>query len=44
MDLDLSGIKPKGRILTSRNDGRYRKTLHNGLEMPTSLALDPEKG
>ncbi|XP_015791351.1 low-density lipoprotein receptor-related protein 2 [Tetranychus urticae] len=44
MDIDLSGIKPKGRILTSRTDGRYRKTLYNGLEMPTSLALDPEKG
>jgi hypothetical protein len=45
MDMDLSNSKPKGRIFTSLLDGRYRKAVvSNGLERPTSLALDPQNG
>ena len=45
MDMDLSNSKPKGRIFVSLLDGRYRKAVvSNGLERPTSLALDPEHG
>ncbi len=45
MDMDLSSARPKGRIFTSLLDGRYRRSLvNNGLERPTSIALDPELG
>ena len=45
MDVDRSGTKPKGRIFTSMLDGRYRKAIvSSGLELPSSLALDPELG
>lgn len=45
IELDIQSAKPKGRLLTSLLDGRYRKTLFSvHLERPTSLVLDPELG
>lgn len=43
--MDISGSKPRGRILTSLLDGRYKRSLiTTNLERPTSIALDPELG
>ncbi|OQR72140.1 low-density lipoprotein receptor-related protein 2-like, partial [Tropilaelaps mercedesae] len=34
---------PKGRLMVTTLDGRYKRTLHDlDIESPTSLALDPE--
>lgn len=45
VDVDRSGSKPKARIYSSLLDGRYRRAvIVNGLEIPTSIALDPEMG
>ncbi|KAG1701225.1 Low-density lipoprotein receptor-related protein 2 [Nymphon striatum] len=44
-DSNLSSKRPKGRVLVSTLDGRYRRTLvSSNLESPTSIALDPEIG
>ena len=44
-DVDASGMKPHGRILTSLLDGRYKRSLVTAdLERPTSLVVDPEFG
>lgn len=40
-----SGSKPKGRLVVSKTDGRYRRSLVTvGLESPTAIALDPGHG
>lgn len=44
IDAETSANRPSGKILASLMDGRYRKTIANQIEKPTSLALDPEKG
>lgn len=44
-DVDASGTKPHGRILTSLLDGRYKRSLvTTDLERPTSIVVDPEYG
>lgn len=44
-ELDRSGTKQKGRVMVSKADGRYRRSLVSGvLEAPTSLAVDPQSG
>ncbi|CAA9998004.1 unnamed protein product [Nesidiocoris tenuis] len=44
-ETDRSGTKPKGRVMVSKQDGRYRRSLINdGLDFPTSIALDPQNG
>ncbi|VVD04124.1 unnamed protein product [Leptidea sinapis] len=44
-ETDRTGSKPKGRVMVSRNDGRYRRALVTaGIENPTSLVLDPQMG
>lgn len=44
-ELDISGSKTHGRILTSLLDGRYKRSLiTTNIERPTSIALDPELG
>lgn len=41
----ITTSKPKGQILVSLLDGRYRRSLINSnLERPTSIALSPETG
>lgn len=35
----------RGRVMVAKTDGRYRRAIVNaGLELPTSIALDPERG
>ncbi|GBP08672.1 Low-density lipoprotein receptor-related protein 2 [Eumeta japonica] len=42
---DRTRSKPHGRVMVARTDGRYRRALVSaGIESPTSLALDPQKG
>ena len=44
-EFDRSGTKQKGRVMVSKNDGRYRRSLVSGvLEAPTSVAVDPQYG
>lgn len=44
-EIDRAGSKPKGRVMVAKTDGRYRRAVVSvGLESPTSLALDPERG
>ena len=39
------GNAGRGYIMMSKSDGRYRRSIVNtGLEMPTSVAVDPEHG
>ena len=43
--MDISVSKPRGRIVASLLDGRYKRSLiTTNLERPTSIALDPELG
>ncbi|XP_056632979.1 low-density lipoprotein receptor-related protein 2 isoform X2 [Diorhabda sublineata] len=43
-EMDRSA-KPKGRVMVAKTDGRYRRSLVSvGLENPSSLAVDPQKG
>lgn len=44
-DTNLSSKHPRGRILVSSLDGRYKHTLvSNNLETPSSIAVNPELG
>ncbi|XP_048506028.1 low-density lipoprotein receptor-related protein 2 isoform X2 [Athalia rosae] len=44
-EIDTSGTRPHGRIMVSKSDGRYRRSLVTlGLENPTAIAVDPELG
>lgn len=44
-ETDRASSKPKGRIMVARTDGRYRRALVNaGIEVPTSIAVDPQLG
>lgn len=44
-ETDRTGSKPRGRIMVAKTDGRYRRALvNNGLEIPTSIAVDPQLG
>ncbi|KAK4336780.1 hypothetical protein RND71_043988 [Anisodus tanguticus] len=44
-DNDITSSRPRGQILVSLLDGRYKRTLiNNNLERPTSIALLPEQG
>lgn len=44
-ELDETGATPRGRIMVSKSDGRYRRSLVTvNLEQPTSVAVDPERG
>ncbi|XP_063240571.1 low-density lipoprotein receptor-related protein 2 [Bacillus rossius redtenbacheri] len=44
-ETDRSGSKPRGRVMVSLSDGRYRRSLVSiGLELPTSVAVDPQRG
>lgn len=45
IELDIKNPRPKGQIMTSLLDGRYKRSLIvNDLERPSSIALDPEQG
>lgn len=46
IDVDQNSLpKPKGKILVSKLDGRYRRSVvPSGLERPTSIVVDPEIG
>lgn len=46
IDVNQSALpRPKGKILVSKLDGRYKRTvISSGLERPTSLVVDPEIG
>lgn len=42
---DRTGSKPRGRILVAKTDGRYRRAVVSaGLEIPTSIAVNPQLG
>lgn len=44
-ETDRTGSKPRGRILVAKTDGRYRRAVVNvGLEVPTSIAVNPQLG
>ena len=44
-ETDRTGSKPRGRILVAKTDGRYRRAVVSaGLEIPTSIAVDPQLG
>jgi low density lipoprotein-related protein 2 len=44
-ETDRTGSKPRGRVMVAKTDGRYRRAvINNGLELPTSIALDPQRG
>lgn len=44
-EIDSSGATQFGRVMVSKADGRYRRSLVTvGLEIPTSIVLDPELG
>jgi len=43
--VDQTGANPRGRIMVSKSDGRYRRSLITvSLEQPTSVVVDPERG
>lgn len=44
-ETDRTGSKPRGRVMVAKTDGRYRRAVvSNGIEVPTSIAVDPELG
>lgn len=44
-ETDRSGSKPRGRVMVAKTDGRYRRAvINNGLELPTSVVVDPQLG
>lgn len=44
-EVDRTGSKPRGRVMVAKTDGRYRRAVINsGLEIPTSVAVDPQLG
>ncbi|KAK4318174.1 hypothetical protein Pmani_010816 [Petrolisthes manimaculis] len=44
-ETDRTGNKPRGSILVSTLDGRYRHSIiTTGLEVPTSVVVDPDHG
>lgn len=44
-ETDRTGNKPRGSILVSTLDGRYRHSIiATGLEVPTSVVVDPDHG
>ncbi|XP_055683188.1 low-density lipoprotein receptor-related protein 2 [Lutzomyia longipalpis] len=44
-EVDRTNTKPRGKVMVAKTDGRYRRALINaGLEIPTSVAVDPERG
>jgi low density lipoprotein-related protein 2 len=44
-ETDRTGTKPRGRVMVAKTDGRYRRAIiNNGLEIPTSVALNPQLG
>lgn len=44
-ETDRTGAKPRGRILVAKTDGRYRRAVVQvGLEVPTSIAVNPQLG
>ena len=44
-EIDRSNSKPRSRIMVAKTDGRYRRAVVNtGLEMTSSIALDPQFG
>lgn len=44
-EVDRTGSKPRGRVLVAKTDGRYRRALVSaGLEIPTSIAVNPQLG
>lgn len=44
-ETDRTGAKPRGRIFVAKTDGRYRRAIVNaGLEVPTSIAVNPQLG
>lgn len=44
-EVDPTGNRPYGRIMVSKSDGRYRRSLLTlGLENPTAIAVDPQLG
>lgn len=44
-ETDRAGSKPRGRVMVAKTDGRYRRAVVNaGLELPTSIAVNPQLG
>lgn len=44
-EIDQTGAVPRGRIMVSKSDGRYRRSLVTvNLEQPTAVVVDPERG
>lgn len=44
-EMDRTGSKPRGRVMVAKTDGRYRRSIVNaGLEVPTSIAVNPQLG
>ncbi|XP_014481783.1 PREDICTED: low-density lipoprotein receptor-related protein 2 [Dinoponera quadriceps] len=44
-EVDETGATLHGRVMVSKSDGRYRRSLVTvNLEQPTSVAVDPERG
>lgn len=44
-ETDRTGAKPRGRVLVAKTDGRYRRALiTSGIEIPTSIAVNPQLG
>ncbi|KAK8402469.1 hypothetical protein O3P69_000706 [Scylla paramamosain] len=44
-ETDRTGNKPRGSVLVATLDGRYRHSvIATGLEVPTSVVVDPEHG
>lgn len=44
-ELDQTTTTPRGRIVVSKSDGRYRRSLiTTNIEQPTSVVVDPERG
>lgn len=44
-ETDRSGSKPRGRVMVAKTDGRYRRSIvSTGLELPTSVVVDPQLG
>ncbi|XP_043497943.1 low-density lipoprotein receptor-related protein 2 isoform X2 [Polistes fuscatus] len=44
-EVDDTGVRPLGRIMVSKSDGRYRRSLvTTDLDGPTSIVLDPQLG
>lgn len=44
-EIDQSGTTPRGQIMMSKSDGRYRRSIiTTNLEQPTAVVVDPERG